>query len=81
MQADALTLVNQVRQRSNATPLTSLTLQDIEDERGSEFIWEGCRRTDMIRFGDYFTGTWPFKTTQTESFHKFYPIPNPAIGC
>lgn len=76
---DALTLVNMVRLRSNATKLNTLTLQDIEDERGREFIWEGCRRTDMIRFGDYFTGTWPFKTTQTEPFRKFYPIPNEQI--
>lgn len=72
---DALLLVNQVRERSKASKLTSLTLQQIEDERAREFIWEGSRRTDMIRFGDYFTGTWPFKTTQTESFHKVYPIP------
>ena len=71
----ALTLVNQVRTRSNATLLTTLALQDIEDERSREFIWEGCRRTDMIRFGDYFTGTWAFKTTQTESFRAVYPIP------
>ena len=77
--ANALPLVNEVRQRSNATPLTTLTLQNLEDERGREFLWEGCRRTDMIRFGDYFTGTWPFKTTQTESFHKVYPIPNEQI--
>ncbi len=77
--ATALPLVNQVRQRSSATALTSLTLQDLEDERGREFLWEGCRRTDMIRFGDYFTGTWPFKTTQTEPFHKVYPIPNEQI--
>src|SRR5207302_2708042 len=72
---DALPLINQVRNRSNATPLTSLTLRDIEDERSREFLWEGCRRTDMIRFGDYFTGTWAFKTTQTEKFRAIYPIP------
>lgn len=76
---DALTLVNEVRQRSKATPLLSLTLQDIEDERAREFIWEGCRRTDMIRFGTYFTGTWPFKTKQTEGWRKFYPIPNQQL--
>jgi len=76
---DALTLVNLVRKRSNATLLTSLTLQDIEDERSREFLWEGSRRTDMIRFGDYFTGTWPFKATQTEAFRKLYPIPNQQL--
>jgi len=73
--SDALTLVNMIRNRSKATPLNTLTLKDIEDERCREFLWEGSRRSDMIRFGDYFTGTWPFKTTQTEAFHKFYPIP------
>lgn len=75
----ALPLVNQVRKRSNATSLSSLTLQDIEDERAREFIWEGCRRTDMIRFGDYFTGKWAFKTTTTEAFHKLYPIPTEQL--
>ncbi len=78
--ADALLLVNQVRIRSNATPFTSLTIQKIEDERAREFLWEGCRRTDMIRFGDYFTGTWAFKTTVTESFRKIYAIPNQQIA-
>jgi hypothetical protein len=77
--ANALPLVNQVRARSNATALGSLTLQILEDERGREFLWEGCRRTDMIRFGDYLTGTWPFKTTQTESYRKIYPIPNQQL--
>lgn len=76
---DALLLVNQVRERSNATPLTSITIKDLEDERAREFLWEGCRRTDMIRFGDYFTGTWSFKTTQTESFRAIYPIPNEQL--
>lgn len=76
---NALSLVNQVRQRSNATLLTSLALQNLEDERAREFLWEGCRRTDMIRFGDYFTRTWAFKTTQTETFRKIYPIPNQQI--
>jgi hypothetical protein len=76
---EALPFVNQVRLRSKATALGSLTLQNIEDERAREFLWEGSRRTDMIRFGSYFTGTWPFKTTQTEAFRKFYPIPNQQI--
>ena len=77
--AAALPLVNKVRERSHASDLTSLTLKDLEDERAREFLWEGCRRTDMIRFGDYFTGTWPFKSTQTEAYRKVYPIPNQQL--
>jgi starch-binding outer membrane protein, SusD/RagB family len=76
---DARLLVNQVRTRSKATALSTLSLKDIEDERAREFLWEGCRRTDMIRFGSYFTGTWDFKTTQSEAFRKLYPIPNQQI--
>lgn len=75
----ALPLVNQVRQRSGATALNALTLQDLEDERMREFLWEGCRRTDMIRFGTYFTGTWAFKTTVTEKFRAIFPIPQEQL--
>ncbi|WP_432714382.1 RagB/SusD family nutrient uptake outer membrane protein [Pedobacter sp.] len=72
---EALTLVNQVRQRSNATVLQSLTLKNIEDERARELIYESSRRRDMIRFGTWFTGTWKFKTTVTPETRKILPIP------
>lgn len=78
--ARSLELVNAVRQRSNATPLTTLTLQDIEDERAREFLWEGSRRRDMIRFGSYFTGTWKFKTTVTPQWRGIYPIPQNQLN-
>ncbi|MBD0377781.1 MAG: RagB/SusD family nutrient uptake outer membrane protein [Flavisolibacter sp.] len=77
--SEALKLVNDVRKRSNASQLTSLTLQDIEDERGRELLWEGHRRRDMIRFGDYFTGTWKFHTSPTPVFRGLYPIPQQQI--
>ncbi|MBE7170857.1 MAG: RagB/SusD family nutrient uptake outer membrane protein [Williamsia sp.] len=71
----ALELVNAVRARSNASPLSTLTIKNIEDERAREFLWEGQRRRDMIRFGSYFTSTWTFKTKQTEAYRAIYPIP------
>ncbi|MGC4231897.1 MAG: RagB/SusD family nutrient uptake outer membrane protein [Niabella sp.] len=77
--ADALPLVNQVRARSKASLLSTLTIQDLENERAREFLWEGCRKTDMIRFGSFFTATWPFKTRQTEAWRNIYPIPNSQI--
>ena len=77
--AAALPLVNQVRTRSNASPLGSLTLKNIEDERAREFIWEGHRRRDMIRFGSFFTDTWSFKNTQTPTWRGIYPIPTEQI--
>lgn len=74
-QSVALSLVNQVRTRSKATPLQTVTLQNIESERAREFIYESSRRRDMIRFGTWFTGTWKFKTTVTPEFRKLLPIP------
>lgn len=74
-QADALALVTQVRDRSKASRLAAVTLKNIEDERAREFIYEGSRRRDMIRFGTWFTGTWKFKTTVTPEYRKILPIP------
>ncbi|WBL22738.1 RagB/SusD family nutrient uptake outer membrane protein [Zunongwangia sp. HRR-M8] len=76
---EALNLVNEVRNRSNATSLNALSLEIIEEERAREFIWEGHRRRDMIRFESYFNDTWAFKTTQTEEYRGIYPIPQEQI--
>ena len=78
--ADALPLVNQVRERSNASTLTTLTLDDIEDERARELIWEGHRKRDMIRFGSFFTDTWYPKETITPEWRKIWPIPDAQIA-
>ena len=78
----ALKYVNYVRARANATPLTSVTAQDILDERGRELAWEGFRRTDLIRFGKYTGGTynWQWKGgvqggTSIDEKYKVFPIP------
>ena len=76
---EALPLVNQVRERSEASILSSLTLDDIEDERARELIWEGHRRRDMIRFGSYFTDEFGIKTGVTEEWRNIYPIPAEQI--
>ncbi|MEQ9441321.1 MAG: RagB/SusD family nutrient uptake outer membrane protein [Cyclobacteriaceae bacterium] len=76
---EALDLVNQVRARSSATTLSTLTIADIEDERARELIWEGHRRRDMIRFGSYYTDTFGIKTGVTEEWRNIYPIPAEQI--
>jgi hypothetical protein len=76
----AMALVNQVRVRSNATPLSAITVNDILDERGRELMWEGTRRRDMIRFGTFFSWTPFWKPTVTPAFRGLLPIPAAEIG-
>lgn len=75
----ALALVNQVRARNFDTPrpLTTLTLDDLLAERGKEFIWEGCRRQDLIRFGKW-NGAWQFHAPDGE-YRKLFPIPQAQL--
>lgn len=58
----AVSLFNQIRSYAGAPTLAAApTLQDIEDERGREFLDEHWRRNDLIRFG-HFERPWGFKT-------------------
>lgn len=74
----ALPLVNQIRERSHATPLTSLTLNDVFEERGRELVFEMKRRNDLIRFGK-FNDAWEFKDAATDDHWNLFPIPKRAI--
>ncbi len=65
-QAQALAYVNGLRQRAYKTTrpaLTTITLDDILNERGRELVWEMHRRTDLIRFKKFTTSAylWQWK--------------------
>ncbi len=62
------------RRRAKAPEVTTITLQDILDERGRELAWEGWRRTDLIRYGRY-ENAWGFKTGSESIKRRLYPIP------
>ena len=74
---DATTMVNTLRTLRGATPLGSVTESDMLAERGRELYGEMIRRTDLIRFGEFWS-TWEFKDS-TDETRKLYPIPTNAI--
>ncbi len=78
----ALGYVNALRTRAGAAPVTSINTDYILDERGRELGWELTRRTDLIRYGKFTTGTylWAWKGgvkagKAVENFRNLYPIP------
>jgi hypothetical protein len=75
---NALSTVNILRVARNATPLSSIDATSMLNERGFELYWEGLRRTDQIRFGD-FNNAWEEKSA-TDPHVNIYPIPNTALG-
>jgi len=84
--AQALLYVNALRDRaygnvSGDITDAQLTLPFLKDERTRELLWEGHRRTDLIRFADFTDNdTWQWKGNvlngqTTESFRNLYPLP------
>lgn len=71
----ALDIINELRDKRNATPLVSITLEDILAERGREMQWDAIRRTDQIRFGTFLSGKWTEKNEVSEDYRWVYPIP------
>ena len=88
----ALAYVNALRQRAygdNSGDITigQLDLQFILDERGKELLWEGHRRTDLIRYGQFTGGSyiWSWKGNvqagqATQPFLNLYPIPSTQLS-
>ncbi len=81
-QATAISYVNLLRDRAKAARVTAINLDFILAERARELYWEGYRRTDLIRYDRFTTGTylWPFKGGVKEgravdAKFNLYPIP------
>jgi hypothetical protein len=77
---DATALVNELRTLRGATPLGSVTLDELLDERGRELYTEGWRRNDMIRFEQY-GRAWEFKGSDAvgNPARRLFPIPLPQL--
>jgi hypothetical protein len=78
--AEVLTLINSTKARAftatNFVPYTTatLTMDEFLAERGREFIFEGFRRDDLIRFGKFTTSSW-WDHTPSAVARNLFPIP------
>lgn len=82
----AATLINEVRKRNFANsvdpdPVTAANLDEYRmlDEWGSEFLGEGRRRTDLIRWKKFTSDSWWDHTPSAPSYNRF-PVPTQAIS-
>jgi len=79
----AIALINESKKRafsqqdwtSEAYTTATLTMDELLKERGREFIFEGKRRTDLIRFGEFTSGTWWDHQVTGDVTRKLFPIP------
>ena len=83
VQAEAVNEINQIRHRAGLADLTAdktasvdAFLNAILDESGHETFYEGHRKTDLIRFGQYYKRCSAFGYAPT---HEYFPLPNYAI--
>jgi starch-binding outer membrane protein, SusD/RagB family len=80
--AGAAVLLNSVRKRNYPAGSASLydpsgsqlTDQEMIDEWGREFLFENRRRTDLIRWGVFNTGTWWDKQPDADDHTQILPI-------
>ena len=77
--AGALVIVNTLRTKRGATPLVSVDLNALLDERGRELYWESWRRQDLIRFGKYLLA-WQEKPADAGTKNLLFPIPSSQLA-
>jgi hypothetical protein len=79
---EATRLVNELRKRVFTDPAklkTSVTLDDIYNERRWELCWEGWGRQDMIRFGTFLNAIPVWRPKALAAYRLLFPIPQTAI--
>ena len=62
-----------IRKRANLDTPAEVSLDFLNAELMREFAFEGHRRTDNIRFGDFFKANW--MTPVTPAYRGIFPVP------
>ena len=70
-----------IRKRAEQPVYTTstLTLDELINERGRELAWEGWRRNDLVRFDKFSKGSWDFKEAFADNHRDIFPIPYEQI--
>ena len=70
-----------IRERADQPVYTTstLTLDELINERGRELAWEGWRRNDLVRFDKFSKGSWDFKEAFADNHRDIFPIPYEQI--
>lgn len=85
---EAVDLINASRKRAFSVAdwekekytTTTLTLDELLAEKGREFIFEGKRRTDIIRFGRFTKGSWWDHQPTNDPNKEIFAIPHTQIA-
>lgn len=86
--SEAVDLVNASRERAFAAAdwssakytTASLTMDELLAERGREFVFEGKRRQDLIRFGKFTSGSWWDHKATNDPNLELFPVPQQQIA-
>lgn len=77
-----LPFINEIRQRAGLANVTELTEELLDNEYLHEFLFEGIRRTQQIRFGTYFGTWWEHEPSSLDASgaSALFPIPESILA-
>ncbi|MBO8459998.1 MAG: RagB/SusD family nutrient uptake outer membrane protein [Bacteroidetes bacterium] len=68
-----------IRTRAGLPVYSVLDENELLDERGREFAWEGIRRRDLIRFGKFNDSDYVQYVTAKDEYRNWFPIPRKML--